>query len=417
MVIDYKFYDTCSLLLKAGTLFDNNEPFAISSITLNELEDIKTSPYKDAEQKYAARKLLHILKEHRGEYDVHIFTEDMLQPIIDKHLTITNDTKILATAINYDNTVHPDETVFVTDDNSLFEIANLFFGEDSIESVGEEEIDHYQGYLDLTLNESEMEQFYQNWQQNTYNLLPNQYLVIRSQQNEIVDRLCYTGTEYRPISFESFDSKHFGVIKPIDVQQQFVADSLTHNQLTMIKGPAGSGKTLIAFGFLFQQLERHKIDKIIIFCNTVAAKNAARLGYLPGSREEKLLDSQIGNVLISKLGSRVEVERLLDEEKLILLPMSDIRGYDTTGLRAGIYFSEAQNLDISLMKLGLQRIGEDSICIIDGDEKTQVDDISFAGANNGMRRASKVFRGSTIYGEIELKEIHRSTIGKIAEKM
>jgi len=143
MVIDYKFYDTCSLLLKAGTLFDNNEPFAISSITLNELEDIKTSPYKDAEQKYAARKLLHTLKEHRGEYDVHIFTEDMLQPIIDKHLTITNDTKILATAINYDNTVHPDETIFVTDDNSLFEIANLFFGEDSIESVGEEEIDHY----------------------------------------------------------------------------------------------------------------------------------------------------------------------------------------------------------------------------------------------------------------------------------
>jgi len=59
----------------------------------------------------------------------------------------------------------------------------------------------------------------------------------------------------------------------------------------MIKGPAGSGKTLLAFGFLFQQLERHKIDKIIIFCNTVAAKNAARLGYLPGSREEKLLDS------------------------------------------------------------------------------------------------------------------------------
>ena len=40
------------------------------------------------------------------------------------------------------------------------------------------------------------------------------------------------------------------------------------------------------------------------------------------------------------------------------------------------------------MKLALQRIGEDSICIIDGDEKTQVDDINFAGNNNGMRRVS-----------------------------
>ena len=109
----------------------------------------------------------------------------------------------------------------------------------------------------------------------------------------------------------------------------------------MVKGKAGTGKTLLALSFLFSLLERNRIDKIIIFCNTVAARNAARLGFLPGSREEKLLDSQIGNLLISKIGSKVEVERLINEEKLVLLPMSDIRGYDTTGMRAGIYISEA----------------------------------------------------------------------------
>jgi predicted ribonuclease YlaK len=86
-------------------------------------------------------------------------------------------------------------------------------------------------------------------------------------------------------------------------------------------------------------------------------------------------------------------------------------------MKAGIYISEAQNLDISLMKLALQRIGEDSICIIDGDEKTQVDDISFAGNNNGMRRVSKVFRNTDIYGEVELKKIHRSRIAQRAEMM
>ena len=69
------------------------------------------------------------------------------------------------------------------------------------------------------------------------------------------------------------------------------------------------------------------------------------------------------------------------------------------------------------MKLALQRIGEDSICIIDGDPLTQVDDASFAGHNNGMRRASQVFRGSDIYGEVELKNIHRSAIARIAENM
>lgn len=69
------------------------------------------------------------------------------------------------------------------------------------------------------------------------------------------------------------------------------------------------------------------------------------------------------------------------------------------------------------MKLALQRIGEDSVCIIDGDEKTQVDSVEFAGNNNGMRRASKVFRGNDIYGEVTLKNIHRSRIAKLAEKM
>ena len=108
---------------------------------------------------------------------------------------------------------------------------------------------------------------------------------------------------------------------------------------------------------------------------------------------------------------------MIQEEKLILLPMSDIRGYDTSNMRAGIYISEAQNLDIDLMKLTLQRIGEDSFCIIDGDCKTQVDDIHFAGNNNGMKRASEVFRGHDVYGEVTLKNIHRSNIALIAEQM
>lgn len=127
------------------------------------------------------------------------------------------------------------------------------------------------------------------------------------------------------------------------------------------------------------------------------------------------MDSQIGNLLVSKLGSEDYVNRLINEGKLVLLPMSDIRGYDTSGMRAGVYISEAQNLDRQLIKLALQRIGADSICIIDGDDKTQVDDIHFSGNNNGMKRVSKVFRGHNIYGEVELQTIYRSEIAKIAE--
>ena len=413
---DIKFYDTSSLLLRANNLFDDEEFFAISSITLEELENIKSSGTRDPEIKYTARKLLHSLDENRDKYDTHIFTEDMLDPIREKDLSISNDMKILATAIDYNNRIKTDEVIFVTNDLCLKFIANLFFGDGMIMSV-EENDDDYKGYLDYSFTDSEMEQFYSHPNSNNLKAYVNQYVIIRNHDEEIVDKRVWTGETYRAISYDTFDSKHFGRIKPVDIQQQFAADSFIHNKITMIKGPAGSGKTLLSLGFLFSQLEKGKIDKIIVFCNTVAAKNSAKLGFLPGTRDEKLLDSQIGNLLISKIGGRTEVERLVDEEKLVLLPMSDIRGYDTTGMRAGIYISEAQNLDISLMKLALQRIGDDSICIIDGDEKTQVDDVAFAGANNGMRRASKVFRGSDVYGEIALSQIHRSKIAEIAQRM
>jgi predicted ribonuclease YlaK len=269
------------------------------------------------------------------------------------------------------------------------------------------------------MNEDEMTNFYSNQSENLYNLLINEYLIIRNTDGEIVDRLCWTGEGYRHLDYANFSSKWFGDVKPMkgDVYQAFVADSFTNNKITLVKGPAGSGKTYLSLAYLVHKLEKNKIDKIIIFCNTVATKDSAKLGYYPGTRDEKLLDSQIGNLLSSKFGGRCEVERLIQEEKLVLLPMSDVRGYDTSGMRAGVYISEAQNMSINLLKLALQRIGEDSVCIIDGDCKTQVDDIQFAGSNNGMKRASKVFRGEDIYGEVSLQNIHRSKIGRIAERM
>lgn len=194
-------------------------------------------------------------------------------------------------------------------------------------------------------------------------------------------------------------------------------DSLSNNKITLVKGPPGSGKTMVSLAFLMSKMEHGDLDKIVIFCNTVATANSAKLGFYPGSRDEKLLDSQIGNLLVSKFGGREGVDRLINEGKIILLPLSDIRGYDTSGMRAGVYISEAQNLDRTLMKLALQRIGEDSICIIDGDEKSQVDLPIYAGVNNGMRRASKVFRGAPIYGEVALKTIFRSQISRIAENI
>ena len=87
----------------------------------------------------------------------------------------------------------------------------------------------------------------------------------------------------------------------------FALDSLSTNEVTMLCGKPGSGKTYLAFGYLFDQLEKGKLDRIIVFCNPVVAKNAAKLGYYPGTPFEKLMGSQVGAVLSSKLGDETEV--------------------------------------------------------------------------------------------------------------
>ena len=207
------------------------------------------------------------------------------------------------------------------------------------------------------------------------------------------------------------------LIKAKDIYQRMAIDSIYTNKISMIKGHAGTGKTLLSLAILWSMLEKHEIDKIIIFCNPVATAYSAKLGFYPGSRDDKLLDSTIGSILAAKLGDQQGVVRYIEDGKLQLLPFADMRGFDTSGMKAGVLIEEAENLDISLMKLALQRIGEDSRCIIDGDYEAQVDSEQYAGANNGMRRASKVFRGRSCYGEVELQIIYRSEIARIAEEM
>lgn len=287
----------------------------------------------------------------------------------------------------------------------------------------QEKEDHYKGYKVIAMNDEEMAIFYSNPEDDSsLNLLVNQYLILKDKEDKIVDRLVWTGKRFTEIGnlpnirCKYFNPDHKG-FKPKDVYQELAIHSMLNNKITMLKGKPGSGKTMLSTQFLMYAKEHGIIDKIVVFCNPVATVDSAKLGYLPGSKNDKLLDSSVGNMFASKFGSKTEVERMIEDEDLVFLPMSDIRGFDTSGMRAGVYIPEAQNATVNLMKLCLQRIGEDSLCILDGDYDAQVDLREYEDGNNGMRSASKAFRGNTIYGEVELPNIYRSRIAVIADQM
>lgn len=413
------FYDTCSLLSKGKEVFDTDKTFYISSITLKELENIKTSSTKDAETKYKARKLVNLLDEHEDQYQV-IFYDKAWDQAIDNDPFLPNndDSRIIISALHGP----ADSIIFITQDSLCKHFAKMKGL--NVTYLSETDADDYKGYEIIKIeSDDEMAKLYDtifNLREVPIPLKCNEYLIIKDKDDSIIDKYVYrNGVLQQLKSFPCFQSKMLGKVKPKDSYQWLAMESLNHNKITMLRGAAGTGKSYLAVSYLIQQLENGEIDRIIIFCNTVATNGAARLGYYPGSKDEKLLDSQIGNFLVSKLGGDKEyvINNYIDTGKIVLLPFSDIRGYDTTGMHAGIYITEAQNLDIELLRLALQRIGEDSICILDGDSDAQVDLGIYAGNNNGMRRASKVYRGEDLYGEVTLPIIHRSRIAQIAQRM
>ena len=95
------FYDTCSLLNELHSAFENDF-FYISSVTLEELENIKTSSSKDQDIKYRARQLLHLLFENKDKYKVVIFQKEWETAISNfSYLSDNNDSKIIYSAFTF----------------------------------------------------------------------------------------------------------------------------------------------------------------------------------------------------------------------------------------------------------------------------------------------------------------------------
>lgn len=236
----YLFYDTCSLLLKNNSLFeDQNEKPIISSITINELEGIKTSINKDETVRAQARAVLRQLNDNIDKYEIVLFNPHYLE-FIDDSFDITNDLKILACANYYNLFVQPID-YFITNDLILKQLALMYFKTAQVKSIGEDE-DDYTGFIELYLNDIEIANFYNNYESLPIQPLLNQYIILKNTNGEVFDYYKYTKNGLEKIAYPTFNSYQFGQIKPKDVYQLVAMDSMLQNKVTLIGGHAGTGK-------------------------------------------------------------------------------------------------------------------------------------------------------------------------------
>lgn len=398
-----KLYDTSSLLL----LREIPEGAAISSVTLEELENIKTNRNKDEQIKFQVRRILNFLWENPEKYEAIIYSPTFLEKLTVLPENVNNDIKILSCAV-------ADERIdtLVTDDLSLAVTARECGIK--VEKTSDEE-DPYCGYIEKELTDEELNILYSDLHINSQNLLQNEYLIIKDAENNNSQVLCWEGNKYRNLSYSNISCKYMDVA-PKDIYQRLAIDALLHNSFVMLTGQAGTAKTLISLSYALQEVFSGRRKKLIIFSNPAPARGAQEIGFLKGTKNEKLLSSSIGSILASKIGSIEEVEKNIDIGKIELLTFADLRGYDTSGMNAIVLITEAQNLSTYLLQLAIQRIGEDCQLIVEGDN-AQVDNNIYEGANNGMRRVSEVFRGFKDYAQVNLKNIYRSDMAKKAMEM
>ena len=91
------FYDTNALLFLQKKIFEDDK-FYISNVSLNELENIKTSGVKDEELKYNARHIIKLLEENEDKYEIILYKESFNERLKEFDLPQTADCKIVISA-------------------------------------------------------------------------------------------------------------------------------------------------------------------------------------------------------------------------------------------------------------------------------------------------------------------------------
>ena len=146
-------------------------------------------------------------------------------------------------------------------------------------------------------------------------------------------------------------------------EQKEAKKLILENPVTVIRGMAGSGKTLVATQVGLDLLFTKRIDKIIITRPTVSKED---IGFLPGDIREKM-DPWLAPIYhnLFMLYDEAKVRKEMDNGNIEIVPFAFMRG--RTFLNSFVIVDEAQNVTHSQMETVIGRLGKGSKMAVCGD--------------------------------------------------
>lgn len=194
----------------------------------------------------------------------------------------------------------------------------------------------------------------------------------------------------------------------LNEEQKEVKRLILENQIVIITGRAGCGKSLVSAQCALDFLFKKQCDNIMV--TRAAVEVGHSLGFLPGSLNEKFdpyLEAFQENLI--KCYDKVKVEELISSKKVIALPVQFIRGKTIDDV---LVVEEAQNLTKAEMLAILTRLGKDGKIIINGDNEQK----DIKDPYNGLDYVIELSKKINEIKWMKLKHNHRSDlVGKILD--
>lgn len=149
----------------------------------------------------------------------------------------------------------------------------------------------------------------------------------------------------------------------LNEEQKQAKSLILESPITVLKGMAGSGKTLVATQVALDLLFTKRVEKVIITRPTVSKED---IGFLPGDIQQKM-DPWLAPIYhnLYMLYNKEKVDKEIEKGTIEIVPFAFMRG--RTFVNSFVIVDEAQNVTHSQMETVVGRLGKGSKMVICGD--------------------------------------------------
>ena len=150
----------------------------------------------------------------------------------------------------------------------------------------------------------------------------------------------------------------------LNEEQKAAKAVILGNKITILKGGAGSGKSMVAAQAALDLLFTGQVEKVILTRPAVTA--GEELGFMPGDKDAKLAPYTAAIYdNMYRLYNKEKIDKEIIDGRIEVIPVAFMRGRNLTN--CCVVVDEGQNITHRQMELILGRICEGSKMIICGD--------------------------------------------------